>query len=432
MVKFDPHKSFEKLEVWLENNKNGVPGLNNDNSSLLLEHVKDLLSGHLASPVSKRGSRSPIRVLSVAYRLTTFSRLIQQYFGAERTFYSLTRRECAEFFTGLRSGHIKNSHGRIAKDVDSIAKVASAWFKWYCRREAEAGRPEPKDPFVDVPKAANSKPAWVYLDKNQIERLAEACNAKYRVLILFLFDSGIRAPTELLNVRVCDVNREANGDVKLNIRGETSKTFGRKINLMHSGNQLLSFINDNGLEANDFIFSNSKIKVTSAAAAKYYRGVAVKLFGDVATSGRERIGKISLYDFRHCSACYWYQEYPQLQTFLYRFGWKKPEMANYYSEFLGMTDTIRKEDLLKGKALTDIEQELSQERFNRQKLEEEMKVMTERMEEFQKSLELLVRLGIPVSTGHSNILSDCSSRAPGNKVGIPKTDIKNDDKNTEG
>ena len=49
------------------------------------------------------------------------------------------------------------------------------------------------------------------------------------VLMMLLFDSGMRSPTELLNVTVGDLDPACK---KLRIGSETSKTFGRTINLM--------------------------------------------------------------------------------------------------------------------------------------------------------------------------------------------------------
>ena len=42
----------------------------------------------------------------------------------------------------------------------------------------------------------------------------------------------------------------------------------------------------------------------------------------------------------------------------YRFGWRKSDKIHYYSEMLGMKDTIRQEDMLVDVTKTDIEKEL--------------------------------------------------------------------------
>lgn len=394
--RYDPHKSAARLEAWFKAHSKGIPGLNSENSRLIIEHAEDLMVGHLGSPVSKRGPRSSIRIVSVVSRLTSFSRMMQQYFGYEKTFYSLTRREAGKFFMDLRAGIVLNGYGKRPRDVDSIVKVVAAWFRWYCRREAEEGRPVPQDPFSDVSKSANSKPAWVYLDENQLKRLSEACNPKYRTFLLLQWDSGCRAPTEAVNVRRSDITEES-GSFYLNIRPETSKTFGRRIRLMFSGKALVDFCENNQVGPEDYIFGTKRTKVTSAAAKKYYQRLAVQLFGDVQTMGRERIGKLTLYDFRHCAACYWIPRYKNQSSLLYRFGWKKPEMAHYYSEFLGMKDTIVGEDMVVGAAASALEKELAQERLARQKNEDELAAMRAQMEEFQKRLELIHLMGADVA-----------------------------------
>ena len=73
------------------------------------------------------------------------------------------------------------------------------------------------------------KPKWVYLDEEQVRKLAYNSKYDYKVLMMFLFDTGIRAPTELMNVKVSDLSQDCK---ELNIKDEISKTFGRRIKLM--------------------------------------------------------------------------------------------------------------------------------------------------------------------------------------------------------
>jgi len=68
---------------------------------------------------------------------------------------------------------------------------------------------------------------------------------------LVLFDTGIRAPTELINVRVSDLFNDCK---ELNIREEISKTFGRRIKLMMCSDMLKDYIKRKGLSFNDQLF----------------------------------------------------------------------------------------------------------------------------------------------------------------------------------
>ena len=78
-----------------------------------------------------------------------------------------------------------------------------------------------------------------------------------------------------------------------------------------------------------------------------------------------------MYDFRHNSCCYWLPRYKSESALKYRFGWKKSDKIHYYSELLGMEDTIQKEDLniapsekIEPSVQTNTEDNLVQARLN--------------------------------------------------------------------
>ena len=108
-------------------------------------------------------------------------------------------------------------------------------------------------------------------------------------------------------------------------------------------------------------------------------GVARKVAGNkiLVTQG------ITMYDFRHCSVCHYLPIYKSENQIKYRYGWKKTEMINYYSEFLGMRDTIQEEDMLVDTTKTELQQELEkskqkirflQEQLDAQKIETDKKI----------------------------------------------------------
>jgi len=59
------------------------------------------------------------------------------------------------------------------------------------------------------------KPKWVYLDEEQVTKLADNAKYEYKVLIWFLLDTGIRFPSELINIKVSDIQ---NNFKELNIK----------------------------------------------------------------------------------------------------------------------------------------------------------------------------------------------------------------------
>ena len=99
------------------------------------------------------------------------------------------------------------------------------------------------------------------------------------------------------------------------------------------------------------------------------------MFGKDLSGLKENNGNkkhITLYDFRHSSCCYWLPRYKSESALKWRFGWKRSEMIHYYSEFLGMKDTIEEEDMLIDVTKTEIEKRLEKEINQREILQERL------------------------------------------------------------
>ena len=82
------------------------------------------------------------------------------------------------------------------------------------------------------------------------------------------------------------------------------------------------------------------------------------MLGDEISLAGEAYSSLTMYDFRHCACCYWLPRYKSESALKYRFGWKKSDKIHYYSELLGMKDTISEEDLLIDMTKTEIERRL--------------------------------------------------------------------------
>jgi N-acetyl-beta-hexosaminidase len=88
-----------------------------------------------------------------------------------------------------------------------------------------------------------------------------------------------------------------------------------------------------------------------------------------------------MYDFRHISCCYWLPRYKSESALKYRFGWKKSDKIHYYSELLGMKDTIQEEDLFIDSTKTELEKEQIKLRKENEVLKDKMDSMNEQMKE---------------------------------------------------
>ena len=178
-------------------------------------------------------------------------------------------------------------------------------------------------------------------------------DADLKPILVLAFDSGARV-TELMNIKVSDFS---NNFKELNIRDETSKTFGRKIKLMLCSEQIRKYISFMELNENDFL-----CRINPPMINRKLRALGKK----VLLPEQIKFKQLTLYDFRHSSACFWLPRYKSESALKYRFGWKKSDMIHYYTEFLGMKDTITKDDLY-----LDLTKEQLQKDFDKMKIEHE-------------------------------------------------------------
>jgi hypothetical protein len=93
----------------------------------------------------------------------------------------------------------------------------------------------------------------------------------------------------------------------------------------------------------------------------------------------QRYSQLTMYDFRHCACCYWLPRYKSESALKYRFGWRQSDKIHYYSELLGMKDTITEEDMLMDLTKTEIEKRLL-------KTENENVIFKEKVESYEKEI----------------------------------------------
>jgi hypothetical protein len=269
----------------------------------------------------------------------------------------------------MRKGYIKRKDGKKYVSVSDYVKVFKAFWHWYQTINRKKGIII-NDITIDID-ARGEKPRWVYITEEQVKKLCDNAKYEYKVLIMFLFDSGIRSPTELVNVKISDLYA---GCKEVNIREEISKTFGRRIKLMLSSNLLKDYIKEKKLKPEDYLFP-----INPASVNQYLKRLATRVLGDVESPAGQKYSELTMYDFRHVSCCYWLPRYKSESALKYRFGWKKSEKIHYYSELLGMRDTIQEEDLFIDITKTEIEKRLIKTENENQVLIERLGVMENQM-----------------------------------------------------
>jgi len=367
-MKIDPYKNKERWLSWKEKTKQGILGINKYNSDLLLNYLNDMEKGINISSVNKKGSRSYIRLVALQTRMIFIIKQFEQRYHLEKL-TDLKEEQLLNFFSDMRNGTIKTKDRRTYKSVRDYTKIFKAFWHWYQKISLKQGR-EVSDITFDLDTSGN-KPEWVYLNEEQVKQLCNNASFEYRVLIMFLFDTGIRSPTELINIKVKDLHSNCK---ELLISDEISKTFGRRIKLMLCSDLLKDYIKKQNLDTEDYIFPIKPYVVN-----RYLKRLGQRVLGDKESLAGQKYSDLTMYDFRHISCCYWLPRYKSESALKYRFGWKKSDKIHYYSELLGMKDTISEEDLLIDVTKTEIEKRLLKTEKDKEILQERVNAMEEQM-----------------------------------------------------
>lgn len=370
---------YNHKNAWARSKKKDSDGLTSKNANTIREYLHDMEHG-VNIGGSTRGGRSYTRLLTIKSRMATLARLFQTH--TKKNLSDLTEKDVLLLFSKMRKGEIERTRGKGAyKSVGEYAVTIKAFWHWHQRRARKNGKPiEDITPDLDT---TDDKPRFVYLDEDDVRRLADKAKNDYRLLMWFLFDSGIRTGGELHNIQKRDLRKDPKGNhYVLSIKDEASKTYGRDIKLLLCSEMLERHIQD--MEPDDYLFT-----LSSVAINKYLKRLARRVFGEASNKKpRAKPYKdITAYDFRHSSACYWLRRYKTESALMYRFGWVNGRMIHYYTEFLGMRDTITQEDVLDADAKNSLQVELREQQQHNARLEEEMVAMNAKM------LEMLKRMG---------------------------------------
>ena len=350
--KADPFKHKQRWERWKKTKamatRYGRESVSEINRKLIIEYLLDMEAGY---NVTGNGKRSYIRLNTLRQRICWIVTNISL-----DDIRKITRREALVFFNKMESGEIKRNNGATYRSVIDYIKVFKAFWHWFQKRELEQDRMI-KDITIDLDATERHENEFVFFTVEELMKVLDHCKYEYRVYLWFLFDSGIRAPTEFMSLRVGDFHwRENDRMYELDIKDSYAKTFGRKIKLVLSSNILAGYLSrkDPGES-----FFNHDWKTFGI----YIKRIFQRILGNEVTKGGKMIKEIRPYDFRHSAACYWRLRYKNVNAYMYRFGWKEMRMVHYYTKFLGMEDTISQDDLLidsdaKSKLELELEMEL--------------------------------------------------------------------------
>ncbi|MEK6918343.1 MAG: site-specific integrase [Nanoarchaeota archaeon] len=241
--------------------------------------------------------------------------------------------------------------------IDYIKRFRAFW-NWL-RKENRRKGVVVQDIVIDLKDFKNEdkrESNFVWLTKEEFDKFRSYFDEDKQTILLFCFDSIIRAPTELLSLKVENIFEKKN-EVWINIPKEISKTIGRKFNLVYSGEIILKYIKKYELKQNDYLFNFSPPLFNQSM-----QEVAKQLWDGRKSEGGEFYKNITLYDLRHSGAIHFRQLFQKtgqsLDLLRERGGWSDFKMINYYTKRLGLDGYIQKEKLLLEEDKTKIEKEV--------------------------------------------------------------------------
>ena len=390
MVKYDPHNHQRYYESW-KNRGCLLPELSTDIVEKLLNYLEDMEIGANVNPSSKKGARSYGRLRNLKAKLHTMFILLQEELGIEKI-NDLEKKELdlLKFFKKMRDGLLNCRRIKVKplQAVGTYARVFKSFWHWYQRTQRKNGI-DVRDITLDLD-ARDDKPSFNYFTIDDLRKLCNEATYDYKILMMFMFDSGIRSPTELMNVKVNDLEWDTRKNYyTLTIREETSKTFGRRIKLLLCSEMLKEYIEIKKMPPDQQIFKKMPQQVN-----QYIKKLGYRLLQFGTATERESGGKkyitvtkgLTMYDFRHSSACYWLPRYKSESAMKYRFGWKKSDMIHYYTELLGMKDTIDQDDLYLDISKTDLEKQIQEKGREIDILQEKLQEQDQRTKEILQIL----------------------------------------------
>ncbi len=290
-----PVISFERIIARLDENRDNLLPENRD---VLKRFIRDARLGKtiLGREKKKVGLKRLLKYIQDLKKLDVYFK---------RPFADLSEQDFERFILDLEDGVITTSDGKpyALETQVVIKKMIKKFYKWFEGDNVEVPR---KVRWIDT---SYELPEYVALSKEEVDKIValHTSNTSFnlvrnRAILMFMFDSGIRAE-ELLNIRMRHLTMK---NVDYVVRIEFSKTKKRTITLPFCKNFL-----DIWLEVHPMPQEPSAQLFPISYNALLH---VVHRLGE--TIGR----RITPHSMRHSSATYWCQHLTTYEL-CYRFGW---------------------------------------------------------------------------------------------------------------
>lgn len=361
--------------------KEGIKDISKTNADLVIQFLSDMELGQNIARRSKRGGRGKHRLMVLKNKLLQLIRILEKE-GVlnitkikEEKLHSITQK--------IFKGDIKRVDGKNYRCPAEFVGSFKTFWHWWMKISKKKGK-SVLDITEDLETTAPEN-QFVYLTKEDVDKLAKHKKFDYneKVMIKFMFDSFMRFPSEVLNLKVKDIYKDKQDYVCVNVSSEVgtkTKSSIRNFNLLYCGDEILRYIETNKLQGDDFLFKFMKNYNYVGAFNKKLKEIAVEIFGDKVSHpvAGESYSRISGYDLRHAGAIHFRLLASKngnisLDVIRQRGGWSDFDMLNYYTKFLGLDGKIDKDMTLVAEDKTRIEKELNSEIEKRKAMEARLK-----------------------------------------------------------
>ena len=336
-------------------------GLTEKNSKLYLMFLLDLEQGVNIPKNAVKGSRDTKTLNRLRGKMRAIFKLMQEH--GVKDISKVNSKQVMNIFTEWHKTHT----------IDYAKRFKAFWNWWSTKNRREGKIVNDVTLDLSTTEKQNGECDFVWLTKDEMDKLRTHFDEDKQTIILFCFDTLIRAPTELLSLKVENIY-EKGDEVWVDIPKDISKTIGRKFNLVYSGKAILDYLKRNDKQQSDFLFEFSHLMLM-----KEMQKIAKQLWGDKKSEGGEYFKNVTLYDLRHSGAIHFRQLFQKtgqsLDILRERGGWSDFKMINYYTRRLGLDGHISKEKLLLQEDKTKLEETV-----------EEQKTQLKHLWEFQKNL----------------------------------------------
>ncbi len=296
-------KRYERRLRSLEEDRS----INPDNKKVMLNFLKDCELGKIS-----RTPCGPARLMKYIYLLTRVNQMFEN-----KPFKKLTSKDIERVITNLRKGEYKrqlvhlvkigkNKRKLVKKETDKpldvetvsdfemiIKRILAYIFENGYKYQKLAGWIKPRHTIKEISA----------LSREEVERLAESFNLKYKAAVMFLFDAGTRA-SEFLNIRIGDLTRKEDHYI---VRIKHSKTKPRTISV-----PMCTEVLDAWLSAHP-----DKDNPQAQLFPITYDALRIR----IKEQSKKILKKnVNIHLFRHSSATYYCHRLNQYQL-CYRYGW---------------------------------------------------------------------------------------------------------------